>query len=46
MLWSIVCFLIAVWLILFLTKNVFGGFVHLLLGIAAVLLIIKLVEYI
>ncbi|SHE53358.1 hypothetical protein SAMN05444392_101884 [Seinonella peptonophila] len=46
MLWSIICFLIVVWLVLFLTKNLFKGLVHLLLGAAAILLIIKLFQFI
>lgn len=43
MLWTIFAILVVLWLIGMITNTAFGGLLHLLLVIAAVLLVINLV---
>jgi hypothetical protein len=44
MLWTIVVILIVLWLLGFITKVAVGGFLHILLVIAVILIIVQLVS--
>jgi len=43
MLWTIFVILLILWLLGFVSGHVFGGFVHLLLVLAVIVLIVRLV---
>lgn len=44
MLWTIFMILLVLWLLGFVTGHAFGGYVHLLLIVAAVVLVIQLLQ--
>ena len=44
MLWTIFVILLILWLLGLVSGNIFGGFIHILLVIAVVVLIIRLIQ--
>jgi hypothetical protein len=44
MLWTIAVILLILWLLGFITANTFGGFIHILLIIALILVILNLIR--
>ncbi|MBP1744889.1 MAG: uncharacterized protein H6Q58_1867 [Firmicutes bacterium] len=44
MLWTIAVILLILWLLGFITANTFGGFIHVLLIIALILVILNLIR--
>jgi hypothetical protein len=44
MLWTITIILLVLWVLGFITANTFGGFIHVLLIIALILVILNLIQ--
>ncbi|MCT8136686.1 lmo0937 family membrane protein [Anaerobacillus sp. CMMVII] len=44
MLWTIFCILLIMWILGFVSGNVLGGFLHLLLIIAVALVLIRVIQ--
>lgn len=44
MLWTLVCVLLLLWLLGFITSYTFGGVIHILLVVALVVVIIRLLQ--
>lgn len=44
MLWTIFLILLVLWLLGFISGNTFGGFVHLILVVAVIVLVIRLIQ--
>ena len=44
MLWTIFVILVIMWLLGMVTSNVFGGFIHLLLIMAVVVVLIRIIQ--
>ncbi|HEY5555519.1 lmo0937 family membrane protein [Acetobacterium sp.] len=44
MLWTVAIILVVLWLIGFITSYTFGGFIHILLVIAVIVIVVNLIQ--